>query len=377
MSSSLPAPAAARATVLVADAAGLRRGGELLRAGKLVAFPTETVFGLGADARNEEAVLDIFRVKGRPLTDPLIVHVPTPAAAPELFEPDEATRAVVDALAAAFWPGPLTLVARASPSLPLCVSAGTGFVGVRCPDHAIAVALLQEAGVPVAAPSANRFGHVSPTSAQHVLDDLGGHDIAVLDAPGCSVGIESTVVRIEALTKTVLILRRGGVSEAALSAALETAGLGFAVRAKAREQAPISVADDVAAVSPGQLLTHYAPDRPTFLAVQTALPTSPNVEGSTTAPLQLSTSVLVDFSGAFAPLANRCAAYRDLSPSGSVAEASRRLFETLRWSEAVDGGRAVLLADVMALRVEDEHVGALYDRMFRAASGRRVSMPDQ
>ena len=126
-----PAPASGRATVLAADAAGLRRGGELLRAGKLVAFPTETVFGLGANALDEEAVLDIFRVKGRPLTDPLIVHVPDAAAAPALFAHDDATRAVVDVLAAAFWPGPLTIVARASPRLPPCVPAGPGFVGVR------------------------------------------------------------------------------------------------------------------------------------------------------------------------------------------------------------------------------------------------------
>jgi tRNA threonylcarbamoyl adenosine modification protein (Sua5/YciO/YrdC/YwlC family) len=165
--SAAPLPAAAvRATVLGADAASLRTAGEMLRAGKLVAFPTETVYGLGANALDEEAVLDIFRVKGRPLTDPLIVHIPTPDAAAALFETDDETAAVVAILAAAFWPGPLTLVARAASSLPLCVSAGTGFVGVRCPDHAVARALLAEAAVPVAAPSANRFGHVSPTSAQ-------------------------------------------------------------------------------------------------------------------------------------------------------------------------------------------------------------------
>lgn len=367
--SSPPAPSAARATLLAADAAGLARGGELLRAGKLVAFPTETVFGLGADARNEEAVLDIFRVKGRPLTDPLIVHVPSPAHAPELFAPDEQTRGVVDALAAAFWPGPLTLVARASPSLPLCVSAGTGFVGVRCPDHAVAVALLAAAGVPVAAPSANRFGHVSPTSAQHVLDDLGAHDIAVLDAPGCSVGIESTVARIDGPGREVLILRRGGVSEAALRAALQRSGLGFSVRAQAREHAPAALADGVAAQAPGQLLTHYAPDRPTFLALR-----APSGGGGEQSP-PLASSVLIDFAGAFSACAAGCAGYRDLSPSGSVAQASRSLFGALRWSEGVPGGRAVLLADVMALRVEDEHVGALYDRMFRAASGRRVGVP--
>ncbi|KAJ1623118.1 DHBP synthase RibB-like alpha/beta domain-containing protein [Pavlovales sp. CCMP2436] len=370
---------AVRATMLGPDAAGLRRAGELLRAGKLVAFPTETVYGLGANALNEEAVLDIFRVKGRPLTDPLIVHVPTPDMALQLFEADKATATIVDVLATAFWPGPLTLVAKAAASLPLCVSAGTGFVGVRCPAHAVAVAMLTEAAVPVAAPSANRFGHVSPTTAQHVLDDLGTHDIAVLDAPGCDVGIESTVAKIDAHNSELLLLRRGGVSESALRAALDKAGLGhFAVRAKSREE-PAVVADGVAAVAPGQLLTHYAPDKPTFLAVVPPAGTPPTASESaaTAAPVdsgELASSCVVDFGGRLAHLAGDCAAYRDLSPAGSVSEAARVLFDTLRWTESVEAAQRVLLVDLMALRVSDEHVGALYDRMFRAASGRRVPM---
>jgi tRNA threonylcarbamoyl adenosine modification protein (Sua5/YciO/YrdC/YwlC family) len=164
--------------------AGLAAAGAMLRAGRCVGFPTETVYGLGANALSEAAVLNIFAFKGRPLTDPLIVHVPDAAAAGALVLLPPPARRVFDALAAAFWPGPLTLVARAVPEIPLKVTAGTGFVGVRVPHHPLAQALLRAAGVPVAAPSANRFGHVSPTRASHVIADLGAHAIGVLMGEG-------------------------------------------------------------------------------------------------------------------------------------------------------------------------------------------------
>ena len=198
-----------------------------LRAGGLVAFPTETVYGLGAHAFDADAVASIFTVKGRPRSDPLIVHVPSPEAAEELVRLDDDGLAVMRQLAAAFWPGPLTLVARACPELPPAVTAGTGFVGVRCPAHARATELLRAAGVPVAAPSANRFGHVSPTKPEHVMDDLGGHEIMVLlpsptpspssAAAACDVGIESTVLKVDGEAKELLLLRRGGVPEAELA----------------------------------------------------------------------------------------------------------------------------------------------------------------
>ena len=177
-----------------------------LRAGTLVAFPTETVYGLGAHAFDAAAIANVFAFKGRPASDPLIVHVPTAAAAEKLIELDPAGLALMRQLMADFWPGPLTLVAPACAALPPAVTAGSGFVGVRCPAHPRANELLVAAGVPVAAPSANRFGHVSPTRAEHVMDDLGEHPILVL-RPGaradgadgadggdacCDVGIEST-----------------------------------------------------------------------------------------------------------------------------------------------------------------------------------------
>jgi len=164
----------------------------LLAAGELVAFPTETVYGLGANARNAAALGRIFEVKGRPKTDPLIVHVATAADAEPLLameSPD--SLALLRALAADFWPGPLTIVAPMAPDLPTLLSAGTGSVGVRCPSHARARQLIAEAGVPVAAPSANRFGHVSPTKPEHVMSDLGTSRVFVLrDAPGASCEVQ-------------------------------------------------------------------------------------------------------------------------------------------------------------------------------------------
>ena len=182
------------ATTLKPTNKGIADGASRLLSGGLVAFPTETVYGLGANALNEKAVLNIFTVKGRPLTDPLIVHCASAEDAAALVLLDDKDggsiesreewgleRRAFHALSEAFWPGGLTIVALAKPHLPLCLSAGTGRVGVRVPSHPLARRLIREAGCPVAAPSANRFGHVSPTTATHVLEDLGHADIAVLD----------------------------------------------------------------------------------------------------------------------------------------------------------------------------------------------------
>eukprot|EP00966_Prymnesium_polylepis_P260519 6017655-Prymnesium_polylepis.1 len=171
-----------------------------LREGQLCAFPTETVYGLGANALDAAACARIFEVKGRPRSDPLIVHVPSPEAAERLVRLEPEGLALLRRLAESFWPGPLTLVAPACDELPVEVTSGSGFVGVRCPKHALAIELLREARVPVAAPSANRFGHVSPTRPEHVMDDLGAHAIFVLrqaaDEGCCDVGIESTVLKV-------------------------------------------------------------------------------------------------------------------------------------------------------------------------------------
>jgi L-threonylcarbamoyladenylate synthase len=212
----------------------------LLRGG-LVAFPTETVYGLGANAFDPEAVLRIFSAKGRPSTDPLIVHLAEAGEVPLVADgfPDQAER-----LAHAFWPGPLTLLLPRKPAIPPVVTAGRDTVAVRVPSHPVAAALIRAAGIPVAAPSANRFGHTSPTQSRHVADDLGNRVDIILDSGPTPLGVESTV--LDPLQTPPVILRPGGVTREQIEAvvgAVRTADSG-----------------EPASVSPGRLPRHYAPN---------------------------------------------------------------------------------------------------------------------
>jgi L-threonylcarbamoyladenylate synthase len=217
---------------------------ELLRSGRLVAFPTETVYGLGANAYDEAAVAQIFAAKGRPATDPLIVHL---AALADLETIAQAVPALAYQLAARFWPGPLTLVLRRRPIIPASVSAGLDTVAVRVPAHPIARALLECARVPIAAPSANRFARPSPTTAQHVLDDLAGRVDLILDGGPTAIGLESTVLDLTCATPT--ILRPGGISLELLRLVVPEVAF-----------VPRYLTSETAATAPGSLLKHYSPD---------------------------------------------------------------------------------------------------------------------
>src|SRR5579883_324892 len=185
----------------------IRRAAELMRRGEVVVFPTETVYGLGADALRPAALEKIFIAKGRPLSDPLIVHIAEYSALEELTTaiPEEARQ-----LARVFWPGPLTLLLPRGPRVPRMVTAGMETVAIRMPSHPVARALIRELGSPIAAPSANRFMHVSPTRAEHALADLRGRVPLILDGGPCQVGVESTILDLSA--EEPVILRPGGVS---------------------------------------------------------------------------------------------------------------------------------------------------------------------
>jgi len=218
----------------------------LLRAGGVVAFPTETVYGLGADAANPQAVRRIFEIKGRPADHPLIVHIADAALLDQWAEeiPEAARR-----LAERFWPGPLTLILRRQPHVPDAVTGGQDTVGLRVPDHPVALALLQKLGPEkaLAAPSANRFGRISPTMAAHVRAELGERVDRVLDGGPCRVGLESTIVSF--VGGTPRLLRPGGISVAALEAVLG-------------EQIEIPDTAQPAIRVPGSLPSHYAPVTP-------------------------------------------------------------------------------------------------------------------
>lgn len=236
-----------------ADIAAFQEAAALLRHGKTVAFPTETVYGLGADARNDQAVSSIFKAKGRPSDNPLIVHIADRAQLDELVEHvDE----LAEQLIREFWPGPLTLVLPVRAGvLSARVTAGLNTVAVRMPDHAVALRLLAEAACPVAAPSANLSGRPSPTTAAHVLEDLDGRIDGILDAGPTGVGVESTVVETSPDGK-VTILRPGGITAEQLMA---VSGVKAVLMDPGLKEAANATDGPAAPRSPGVKYTHYAP----------------------------------------------------------------------------------------------------------------------
>jgi len=310
---------------LKADAAGIARAAEVLRAGGLVAFPTETVYGLGALATCDEAVARIFAAKGRSPRNPLIAHVGTVEAARRIVCFDQRAERLV----ARFWPGPLTLVLpqRAGSGLSPRVSAGLPTVAVRMPVHPVALALLRAVEEPVAAPSANRSGRTSPTTAGHVLADLEGRIELVLDGGPCPVGVESTVVDLSEPDRAVL-LRPGGLPREAIEAEIGPL-------AQRRADEPVR--------SPGLLGRHYAPSKPVRLDVREVAPD----EG------------LLAFGEDVPPGAR---VTLNLSPAGDLAEAARNLFAMLRALDRSD------VRAIAVVPIPGEGLGeAIRDRLRRAA----------
>jgi L-threonylcarbamoyladenylate synthase len=333
-SASASAEPAVVTRVLAGDAAGLDAAAGLLRGGALVAFGTETVYGLGADATNARAVAAVFAAKGRPHFNPLICHYPDADAA---FAQVVATP-VAARLAEAFWPGPLTLVLprRATCGVALLAGAGLDTLAVRGPAHAAALELLRRAGVPVAAPSANRSGQVSPTTARHVLDGLAGRIAAVLDSGPCAVGVESTV--LDLTTGRPVLLRPGGVTVEAIEALVGPVGRPIA-RAVAEAARGLR--------SPGLLVSHYAPSLPVRLGADRV--------GADEALL------------AFGPPLPGAGAVYQLSAARDVAEAASRLFDGLRALDAE--GTRLGLARIAAMAVPGAGLGlAINDRLGRAAA---------
>ncbi|MCK6579629.1 MAG: threonylcarbamoyl-AMP synthase [Anaerolineae bacterium] len=229
--------------VLPASPESIRRAAAIIRGGGLVAFPTETVYGLGANATDAEAVARIFAAKDRPLTDPVIVHI---AEAADLDGVARDLPPAAHTLTAAFMPGALTLILRRAPRIPAVVAAGGDTVAVRIPSHPVAQALIRESGVPIAAPSANTFSRPSATTAAHVLEDLDGRIDLILDGNAATIGVESTILDLTVAPPT--ILRPGGIPVEAIRALLPNV-----------QVATRYLGVETAAAAPGQMLRHYAP----------------------------------------------------------------------------------------------------------------------
>jgi len=341
--------------------------GARLRNGNLVAFPTETVYGLGCHALDPEAVSKVFAAKERPLTDPLIVHVVHTADAQALWvaSPTSTEGRALQVLCNAFWPGPLTLVAKAASHVPSLLMANTGYVACRSPSHPLARQLIEAAQVPIAAPSANKFGHVSPTRAHHVWNDLCGEDVWIVDAPSvCDVGVESTVAKLEFDTASesgkITVLRQGAVSGGDLQTCLQEEGLGdvFTIVSATRKQH----SEDVATVSPGQCYRHYSPDIISFML-------SSQWDETAADRSTLSSTVVIDFHEKLSSLKVHSLAYRDLSAVGDSSEAAQTVFETLRWAEQVQGATRIVFPELQVTDKTDALTLALKDRLTRAASG--------
>jgi L-threonylcarbamoyladenylate synthase len=294
-----------------ADEAGISAAAALLASGGLVGLPTETVYGLAADAFNAVACASIFEVKARPTFDPLIVHIADATWLPRVADLSALSaerRALLDRLCARFWPGPLTLVLPKAAALPGIVTSGLGTVAVRVPAHPVALALLRAVGTPLAAPSANRFGELSPTKPQHVVLGLGPAVTLVLDGGPCSVGVESSIVDLSG--DVPLLLRPGGLPKELIE---EELGSALAAGAAVLEKP----------LAPGQLASHYAPGTPLRLL------TAPAEHDGGNAGLGL-----LCFQAP--PAHHHYGAVEVLSPSGSLAEAASRLFDCLH---RLDGRR--------------------------------------
>jgi L-threonylcarbamoyladenylate synthase len=317
--------------ILAADADGIARAAALLRGGGLVAFGTETVYGLGADATNAEAAARIFTAKGRPRFNPLICHYPDAEAA---FA-DVSANAMAQRLAAVLWPGPLTLVLPRRTDCPvaLLTTAGLDTLAVRVPAQDTALALLRAVGRPVAAPSANHSGLVSPTAAAHVLEELSGRIDAVLDSGPCAVGVESTV--LDLCGAQPRLLRPGGATPEAIEALIGPVAHGAASGSIVR--------------SPGMLASHYAPALPVRLRVRDVHPDEALL--------------------AFGPPLPEARVAFNMSERGDLTEAAARLFAGLRWLDA-EAAR-LGLARIAVMPVPDTGLGlAINDRLRRAAAPR-------
>ncbi|MGQ3676379.1 L-threonylcarbamoyladenylate synthase [Xanthobacter sp. TB0139] len=320
-------------TLSASNPASIDIAADLLRSGGLVAFPTETVYGLGADAANPDAVAHLYDAKGRPAFNPLIAHLAYASDALQIG----AFNAAAQKLAAAFWPGPLTLVVPYQGGARVCelARAGLGTVGIRIPDHPVAHALLAAFGGPVVGPSANRSGHVSPTEAAHVSEDLAGRIDAVLDSGPTRVGVESTI--IDATGPELRLLRPGGITRAQVEALIG---------------APLAdaVPNDVARpASPGRLLSHYAPRARVRL------------EATHIAPGE----ALLTFAGARPPGTEQAATILDLSPEGRLTEAAARLYGALRALDET-GVPSIAVAPLPRTGLGE----AIADRLGRAAAPR-------
>jgi L-threonylcarbamoyladenylate synthase len=386
--------------------AGYEFASSLLHSGQLVSFPTETVYGLGANALNDSAVKKIFSAKDRPYSNPLIVHILDSNHAIELTDMKDAELELFNKLGDKFWPGPLTIIVKASNIIPSIITAGTGNIAIRIPSHPIARSLLQASKLPIAAPSANRYGHVSPTLCSHVLTDLGHKNIHVIngeyefenenehenvneneyeyeygyarDKFSCEFGIESTVIKIDCnndndsddiLSRgTVTIHRHGAIAQSQIQEIIDIYNKNKNINSsihlsKVKQKWDVLSINQykkhtnsssnsssnsalIGEVSPGQSITHYSPTLPCYIYNDNE--NNKNVEFQFSKQ-DLTSTVILDFNQKLKKILKNdikeVLSYKDLSSNGSYKYACKILFDSLRWAEIQKNAKYILLVN--------------------------------
>lgn len=345
----------------------VQRCASYLRDGGLVSFPTETVFGLGARADRVSALEKIFSAKKRPKEDPLIAHFHSLEQVLSWVDLTDDELKITRILGEKFWPGPLTLLLKSKGKFPNLLNAGSPWVGVRIPSNVVSQELLKACDFPVAAPSANLFGHVSPTRADHVLDDLGGiDDLFILEGfEDCTVGIESAILKID--EKILTYLRPGIIGPEEIRNALSSDFFqDIQINIDKRSHNEAKVSHHVFFDAPGESVTHYAPNIPCFLLTNLNVP-NPDLELS---EIDLQKTCLIDYNSKFKNHKNSFKRYVDLSVKGDEKVAIHDFYFVLREIEKNEDIERILITEISD--ESNEKLTALFDRTFRASSGKKA-----
>lgn len=322
---------------------GLSEAARIIREGGLVVFPTETVYGLGGNATDADAARKIYAAKSRPSDNPLIIHV----SAPEDAEKYAYTNELYYKFARAFMPGPLTVIMPKKESIPLSVTGGLDSVAVRCPSHPVARELIRQAGVPIAAPSANLSGKPSPTNARHVLDDMNGRVDMIIDGGECDIGLESTIIKIDG--DLVTLLRPGGITYDALCCIADKVEVSSAVTEK--------LAENARPLSPGMKYRHYAPSAPVVLLEGE----ESDIVSFLTKETASKSCLVLCYTEELNMLPSKCVI--DIGKQDDLQTQAKRLFTALRDADA--SSPEIIYAHLP----QKDGIGlALYNRMIRAAA---------
>jgi tRNA threonylcarbamoyl adenosine modification protein (Sua5/YciO/YrdC/YwlC family) len=367
------------AEILSPSESNLKLCAEDIKNGKLVSFPTETVYGLGANALDVEAVKKIFEYKGRPLSDPLIVHVTSTEMALSLVEVDQITEELFHILAKKYWPGPLTIILKANYNIlnPI-ITANTGYVGIRFPNHIIAEKLITYSNLPIAAPSANKFCHISPVNPIHVFEDFKEYPVKIIDGGITNFCMESTVIKIINEDKKIVIYRMGAISPSQLQAFLQSteAFKHFNVEVvtkknKEKEEEQIKQVTneifDEEQEAPGQFIKHYSPLLDTYIIEER------NECTVSLSEIEFNSTVLLDYNGRIKEKYGEIfGSYRDLSVNGSEDEVMHNLYDYLRWAESIEKAKKIVLCDLAIYMKESQHLETFNDRINKASSSKRI-----